>query len=488
MRLLSKVLLPLAMAGALATSGSGEARAAEPSGGSVVMWPTLSPAGDQASPTPLHKPQESEGVYARAQELDATLRDAAQDLGFTLDITDTGPQTGKMRDNDLIDRAAHEGAAGTEAGTWVVSPRLEYTGDNTFVLRIVAVAPKSRELRVRVELVKGHDVSVRGLVMLRDLLSPAAAAQAEAIERERARVDESARERLMPPLRSQGRAVLAVNGALFGAYVAFSVQRASGDDDPRVLYPLLALGTGVGIGSSLLVSEEWDVGTGDAWFLAAGAWWGAASGLLLANGRDVQPFTDRYTWGAGGGLIGLSLATIALTRGKADDGDAVLTLSGGALGLFLGGLGEMAYRGISTDITPNTGAGVGAAVGVVSAGAIASFVKVSPSRVMLIDLGFGLGALASAAAGSPLLFQNKSENKNRAFALITGAGTLLGGTLGWLLTRNYDGQGTLRAPPAAPGSAASIARSLTPLGGVIGSSATPTGTVPAYGVGLSGSF
>jgi len=62
--------------------------------------------------------------------------------------------------------------------------------------------------------------------------------------------------------------VLAVNGALFGAFVAYSVQRASGNDDPRVLYPLLALGTGVGIGTSLLASEEWDIGTGQAWFLA----------------------------------------------------------------------------------------------------------------------------------------------------------------------------------------------------------------------------
>jgi len=407
------------------------------------------------------------------------LRDAAQDLGFTLDISDAGPATGKMRDSDLINRAAHEGAAGPEAGTWVVSPRLEYMGDNTFVVRIVAVAPKSRELRVRVEIVKGADVSVRGLVMLRDLLNPVAAAQAAAVERERARVDESAKERLMTPLRSQGRAVLAVNGALFGAYVAYSVQRASGDDDPRVLYPLLALGTGVGIGGALLVSEEWDVSTGDAWFLAAGAWWGAASGLLLANGSDVTPFTDRYTWGAGGGLIGLTLATVALTHGKADEGDAVLAHSGGALGLLLGGLTEMAYRGTSTDVTPNYGAGIGSAIGVVGAGALASFVRVSASRVMLVDLGAGLGALAAAASGSPLLFQNKSESKARAFALITGAGTLAGGTVAWFMTRDVDG---------SKSAARTFPHGLSPMGGVIGSSVTPTGVVPAYGVGLSGRF
>jgi len=457
-----------------------------PASGSVVMWSTVTPAGDQPGSAPLHKPTDGEtGVYARAQELDATLRDAAQDLGYTLHVTDTGPVGGKMRDSDMIDRAAHEGAAGAEAGTWVVSPRVEPAGDNSFLVRIVAVAPKSRELRVRVEIVKGSDVAVRGLVMLRDLLSPAAAAHAAAIERERARVDESARERLIAPLRSQGRAVLAINGALFGGYVGYSVQRASGNDDPRVLYPLLALGAGIGIGSALLVSEEWDVSTGDAWFLAGGAWWGAGAGLLIANGRDTQPFSDRYSWGAAGGVIGLTLATVALTRSKADEGDAVLTHSGGGLGLVLGGLTEMAIRGTQPDVTPNYGAGIGAAIGVVGAGTLASFVRVSPSRVMLVDLGLGVGALAAAASASPLLFETPvSERRARAFSLITGVGTLVGGGIAWFLTRNMP------AEPVLP-RATSRARdglSVTPMGGVIGSSVTPTGVVPAYGLGLSGRF
>src|SRR6185436_7823246 len=182
-------------------------------------------------------------------------------------------------------------------------------------------------------------------------------------ERERRRVDDMGSWGVMPPLRSQGRAVLAVNGALFGAFVAYSVQRASGNDDPRVLYPLLALGTGVGIGTSLLASEEWNIGTDEAWFLAGGAWWGAAAGIGIANGRHVSPLTDRYAWGVGGGAIGLGLATFALTRSNIDEGDAVLLHSGGALGLVLGGIGELYYRGTTTtDTTPYTGAGYGSAI------------------------------------------------------------------------------------------------------------------------------
>ena len=43
----------------------------------IVVWPTLTPAGDEVSGAPLHKPAPAEGtIHARAMELDATLRDA----------------------------------------------------------------------------------------------------------------------------------------------------------------------------------------------------------------------------------------------------------------------------------------------------------------------------------------------------------------------------------------------------------------------------
>lgn len=476
----SRLALVFALVALLSAWTARVANAADAPSGSVVVWPTMTPAGDDAASLPLHRPAPTEpAVLARAQELDATLRDAAQDLGLTLDVTDPGPAPGRTRDADILARASAPGALGADAATWVVSPRLEHAGGEQFVLRILAVPPKGRELRVRVENVKGADVAVRGLVMLRDLLSPQAAAQAAAQSLTESQVHEAEQAGPTRP-HSPGRAVLAVNGALFGAYVAFSVQRASENDDPRLLYPLLALGAGVGIGGTLLASEEWDVGTGDAWMLAAGAWWGASAGLLIANGQSVQPFSDRYTWGAGGGLIGVSLATFALTRGKADDGDAVLTHSGGALGLLLGGLGELAYRGqTTTTATPNTGAGIGTAVGVVGMGALSTFVQVSPSRVMLVDLGAGLGTLAAAAASSPLVFENVTEGKARAFALATAGGTVIGGTIAWLLTPNVG--------RAASGGRATRSSAL-PFGGVIGGSATRAGIAPAYGAGVMGRF
>jgi hypothetical protein len=448
----------------------------------IVVWPTLTPAGDDSGQAALHKPALTEGtVHARAQELDATLRDAVQDLGFTLDVADQGPTMGRARDLDLVERAGHSsaralGAGPKDPGTWVLSARLEPLGGDAFLLRIVAVAPKSKQLRVRVERVPGADVAVRGLVLVRDLLAtPTPPATADGGRD--AKMQQSSGYGIMAPLRSQGRAVLAANAALFGAFTAYSIQRASGSEDPRLLYPLLTLGTGVGLGGALLVAEEWDVGTGDAWTLAGGAWWGAAAGILIANGRHVQPLTDRYAWGVGGGLIGLSLATFALTRSQADEGDAVLVHSGAAIGLGLGALADYFYAGDIDKRTPYSGAGYGSAIGLVTGGALATFVQVSASRVMLVDLGAGLGAAAGAAAGSALVFEDVTPGKVRGFLGSTAAGTVIGGTVAWFLTREKS------APKKAAG-----APRILPYGGVVGQSATREGTTPAYGLGVRGSW
>src|SRR5258706_15396595 len=128
---------------AFATLAFAPAVRASSEGGPIVVWPTLTPAGDEASAVPLHKPTAVEThLSARAQELDATLRDAVQDLGDSLDVADAGPAAGHMRDQDMIDRASKLAGAKTGSdGTWVVSARLEYQGSNTFLVRIVAVPP-----------------------------------------------------------------------------------------------------------------------------------------------------------------------------------------------------------------------------------------------------------------------------------------------------------------------------------------------------------
>jgi hypothetical protein len=261
------------------------------------------------------------------------------------------------------------------------------------------------------------------------------------------------------------------------------VNAASGPQfDPRVLYPLLALGTGVGIGAALLAADEWDLTTGDAWYLTGGTGWAAASGFLIATGNNVQPSTDAYSWAVGGGLAGLGLATFALTQGHMDDGDAVLTHSGAVLGMLVGGTIEWVGKDANLlglcslhlpCIAPYSGMGYGSAIGLVGAGLLATQVTISPSRVLLIDVGAGGGALIGAAAASPLIFQNTDPAHTRAWFSATLAGTVLGGGLAWWLTRDMSSK---PKPASLP----------VPMAGVLGTSITPRGEAPIYGAGLTG--
>src|SRR6185503_8770633 len=166
------------------------------------------------------------------------------------------------------------------------------------------------------------------------------------------------------------------------------------------------------------------------WYLSAGMIWPTAAGLLLAHSYDVEPESDRHVYGLVGAAVGLSLATAALTFEGMGEGGATLAHSGGAFGLLLGGVAQLAYEG-RTDITPTRGMGYGTGIGVLTAGLLATQVRTSPSRVLLVDLGASLGALTGAAAASPLLFveEGESEGRSRAWLSSIAAGTIAGGVL-----------------------------------------------------------
>jgi hypothetical protein len=431
----------------------------------IDVLPTLTPNGDGANPP--HVPTASDGkLTQRAQELDATLRDAVQDFGLSLTLGET-QTTDHVRDTDLLKLAA---GGDTTPARWVLSPRIEPAGDDRYLVRIVVVPPGGSELRVRVEVAKGSDVSVRGLVLLRGLLSSTTSSTDKPC--------------ITPPpssvtaptvARSPGRAIFAVNGALFGGFLAFSLQQAALSEgsasDPRVLYPLLLLGAGVGLGGTLLAAGEWNVGIGDAWYLAGGAWWGAASGFFLASATDVQPLNQRYLFGAAGGVLGVGLATVALTRGPIDDGGAWFTHSGAAVGFALGSATELFVKG-TLERPPPLGQAIGIATGLVSAGLLARIFDIPTNRVLVTDLGIALGGLAGAAAASPFVFEDVTPGKTRAFLGITAGASIAGGTLAYVLSRKLTPKNT--------------ALGLHPDFGVVAMS--PDGKEPAYGLKVSGTF
>lgn len=430
----------------------------------VTLLPTVSPVTDTPGAVPeLRRPDRSQGraLVRWARQLDVILGESAQDLGLKLDVSSRGERL-DTDEEALVDRAKD---------SWVVSPRLSLQ-DGKIHIRLVAVAPGSKVILVRTQDVEPREFEVRAMVMLRDLVQAGrhAPEQPEVGAGRPPKKDE-----MVSHARSEGRAVLALNAAVLGGYVGLSLQRASGAEDPRLTYPLVALGTGIGLGGSMIVADEWDVGLGDAWYLSAGAWWPTAAGLLLAQSYGVEPDSDRYVYGVVGASAGITLATVSLSFKGMGEGGATLTHSGGAFGMLIGGMAQLAYEG-RTDTTPTRGMGYGAGAGVLVAGAFATQLQVAPSRVLLVDLGAVLGGLTGAAAASPLVFgKTKTEAKDRVWLASVAASTVAGAGIALFITRPHaETSGRLQ---------------LEPYGGVIGESVGWGGRrAPIYGAGATGTW
>src|SRR4051812_3821810 len=354
-------------------------------------------------------------IEALLPHLDQLVSEAVQDLGLRLALESRGAR--EVPSDEWLVKHAHD--------SWVVLPTLEREGGGLRV-KIVAIRPGTRVMLTRSERSSAEDLDVRVAVMMRDLVQahPEAAGSPSAAP--------TPAEELEPrEPRSSGRAVLALNAAVFGGYVGYSIQAASGSPDDRLIYPLVALGTGVGLGASMLVADEWDVSVGRAWFLSAGLWWPTSSGLLLAAHHHV-PMEDRYVYGVVSGTAGVALAVAAMSSSHITDGDAALAHSGGVLGMGLGGLSQLFVEG-RTKQTPVGGMGYGSAIGTLGAGLLATQLDVKASRVLLVDLGATLGALTGAAAGSPLLLVDHQESAPRTRAWLGSifAGSVVGAGIGW---------------------------------------------------------
>jgi hypothetical protein len=281
-----------------------------------------------------------------------------------------------------------------------------------------------------------------------------------------------------------------VNSTLYGGLVGFSIQKSSGSDDPRLLYPLLAVGAGIGLGGSIILAEEWDLSVGDAWFLSAGAWWPTLAGHLIYEGRFAERAgeedQERWAFGLVGGTTGLTLATLGLTLGRMSDGGAVMAHSGGGLGLVLGGLAEIAATG-DIEATPFAGMGYGAALGWLATAAAATQARVSPSRVLAVDLGALLGGLGGAALASPLLFDAPTPGDQRAWVGATAGGLLVGAGAAWFITRRNPeaerGAAVRATPTASPRWRPGLPRI-----GLVGESVAGRRRAPALGLVWSGAM
>ncbi|MDI1444894.1 hypothetical protein [Polyangium sp. 6x1] len=446
------------------TNGATSA-SAEPARTSAVLFPTKI----KRRPGPPGEAGEGTELAPIAGQLDALLADAAQDLGLVLDLD--------QRHAAPDDEAELVALAGSLGSTLIVpSVRAK---DGEIELRIVLAEASSPELRVRIERASQADLAVRAVVMLRDLVTGLRSMPARRPEPRRAPEGT-----LTYPAKSAGRTALAVNATLFGGLLGYSIQRASGSEDPRLLYPLLAVGAGGGLVTSILVAEEWDVGVGSAWFLASGAWWPSFAGHLIYAGRFGASGGEGEQWTAGivAGTTGLTLSTLGLALRGMSEGGALLAHSGGGLGLVLGGMTEMLVQG-NVDSFPLAGMGYGAGLGWLGAAALAVHWRPAANRVVAMDLGALLGGLGGAALGSPLLLDGPTETQQRAWVGLTGGMTLAGAAIGWFMTKpkaEAASKPGKQAHDEAPGT--------LPVIGVIGQSQVGERRAPVVGLSWSGTL
>lgn len=407
-----------------------------------------------------------------AASLDALLTDTAQDLGLAVvSGPRPAPDPAHLGDAKLLDQAR-------SSGRMLVLPSLRAVPNapRDVELRVALADPSAHSLLVRGERVARDNVPVRAVILLRDLVADLGGKSA-VVRRSPAPLGVVT----TPPAKGTGRPVLLVASTLFGAFAGYSIQRASGSSDPRVLYPLLAVGAGIGFGASILAADEWEVSAGEAWYVTAGAVWPTLAGHLLYEGRfSPRIENDRWVFGLVGGTTGLTLSILGLTLHGMSDGGALLAGSGGSLGLVFGGLTEALVKG---DIhhTPFSGMGYGAGLGWLAAAALATQLRVSPSRVLTVDLGALLGSLGGAALGSPLVLNEPDAARQRGWLAATGGGALVGATIALIATRGArstesSSKSHARLPPVMP----SIE--------VLGESAMGTLRAPIVGFSLRGAL
>jgi hypothetical protein len=414
-------------------------------------------------------------------KLDELLAETARDLGLTLDgARPELPDPTTVSDTGLFDLAARTGGP-------VITATLRSDGADV-ELRIALASPSHRAVRTRTERFPKDDLTVRAVVMLRDVVTDGGFITKA---KEAVPSAPSLPGQLAVPARSEGRTALAINATLFGGMMGFSVERASGSNDPRLLYPLLAVGAGVGLGASLLIADEWDVGNGDAWFLSSGALWPTAAAHLIYEGRfgnasgHPGPEGDRWAFGLVGGTLGLTFSTLSLALGDMSEGGAVLAHSGGVFGLAFGGMTEWLVRG-DTRTIPFAGMGYGAALGwLAAASAATARLNVTPTRVLSIDLGAVLGGLAGAALASPLVFDGPTSNETRGWVGAAAGGVLVGtGVALWLTRAPAPARSEQTAPIRIAGGLA-IHPNLPEIGAIAESTVGDT-TAPVFGVRFGG--
>jgi hypothetical protein len=402
--------------------------ASQTPGESLPLAPVPVPATDapqtEAAPPPAAAladapapPIPMEVTSSIERELDRILSEAARDLGIDLAYQQSALD-GPVDEERLLANAGKGYALGAE---------LRPARDG-LLLRLLLVKPGRGTIYVGRVHVNEETLEVSAIRLLQQLTEEPAEPPPEP------RPEPPPPQRL-PPHRSAGKAVLTAHGALVGGYLGFSLEHIAGAGDARLVFPLMTLGAGAGVGASLVVAEEWDISPGEAWYVWAAGTWATVSGRLIASATGDATDSRLYGYGLLGTAAGLTLGSVALNTGEVSPGGALLTHSGALFGAHFGALAQMLARG-DTSKAPTLGLGVGMGTGLVVAGAVAPHIdSLSASRVLFVDVSAILGGLAGAALASPILVGDKlSPGESRIWLGSIALGTVTGAVVGTLVT------------------------------------------------------
>jgi len=204
--------------------------------------------------------------------------------------------------------------------------------------------------------------------------------------------------------------------------------------DPRLFAPMLLLGGGAGLMTSLLIYRRWRVCRGDNAVVAAGGWYGGATGLLLTGAIGFGSYRSLSLGGLVGQVAGLTVGIIAAAYTEISAGDAAVLHSGALWGLFLGGV-TSALVWHEDQRTSYALILAGLLTGIAAGGLTSHFVEVDSRRTAIIDLCGMLTMLLGAAIGTPLIVDDQSAGHFRAYAGILLGAAAVGIGFGALITR-----------------------------------------------------
>lgn len=361
-------------------------------------------------------------------ELRAVLSDAATDLGMVLQAEPTVVLIG-------ADGAANrweDDLAYPAEGKFTLGASVEYVGGHWFT-RITLLEADGTTHAARAEL-DGDNYEVQAIRAL------ALLAKRRVVKAPVSITGEQPSTQTKRDV-SQGKATLATTGAALGGYFGFALENAGGDVDTRLVYPLVALGAGVGLASALIVAEEWPMDRPSAWFISGGSLWLTLSGVLIASEQALKHPTDRYPYGLIGTATGLGISSLIVSQRQISEAEAVFSQSGALFGTIAGGfVHELVQPGEGA--FPKLGVGIGAGGGwlLASLGTAQWLPGLTSSRVLFADLGGFLGTLVGAAAASPTVVTRGplTAEDSRAFVGASLAGLVVGSVVGYWLGASAD--------------------------------------------------